>query len=136
MKILVLQIFSLLLLSTTLSAEVRVDTLSKTRTSWDGTPLPAYPAGQPEVTVLKYTIPPNTQLPLHRHPVINAAYVLSGELTVIKSEGNQTKHLKAGETLVELVNQWHYGKNETEQPTELIVFYAGIKEEPLTVLQE
>ena len=59
-------------------------TLLKTTRSWDGTPYPAYPAGQPQVTVLRIVIPPHSTLAWHHHPVINAAYVLEGALTVEK----------------------------------------------------
>jgi len=34
------------------------------------------------------------QLPIHKHPFINAAYVASGELTVIRKEGGE--NLQAG----------------------------------------
>ena len=39
-------------------ASVRVQTLVKSTEAWNGTPLPAYPSGEPEVTVLHITIPP------------------------------------------------------------------------------
>jgi quercetin dioxygenase-like cupin family protein len=57
---------------------------------------------------------------------------LSGELTVF-SEDNKTLHLKAGDSIVEVVNKWHYGKNEGDKTAELIVFYAGVLDEPITV---
>ena len=41
-------------------------------------PLP----GLPQVTVLKITVPPHTALAWHHHPMISAAYVLSGQLVV------------------------------------------------------
>ncbi len=112
--------------------KVRVDVLAKTGSSWDGSLLPSYPAGAPEITILKITIPPGVQLPLHRHPVINAGVLLSGELTVV-TEDNKTLHLKAGDSIVEVVNKWHYGKNEGDKTAELIVFYAGTLNSPITV---
>lgn len=111
---------------------VTVDTLAQTSSSWDGRSLPQYANGEPEITILKITIPPKTQLPLHRHPVINAGVLLKGQLTVV-AEDKQTLHLKAGDTIVELVNKWHYGKNEGDEPAEIIVFYAGIRGGPITV---
>jgi len=109
-----------------------VDVLAKTTSSWNGNQLPAYLNGQPEITILKIIIPPKTALPLHEHPVINAGVLLKGELTVI-SKDNQILHLKAGDPIVEVVNTWHYGKNEGDVPAEIIVFYAGIKGEPITI---
>ncbi len=112
--------------------KVRVDELAKTGSSWDGSLLPSYPAGAPVVTILRISIPPGVQLPLHRHPVINAGVLLSGELTVV-TEDNKTLHMKAGDSIVEVVNKWHYGKNEGDKTAELIVFYAGAENMPITV---
>ncbi|MDX1486642.1 MAG: cupin domain-containing protein [Acidiferrobacterales bacterium] len=111
-------------------AEVKV--LSKTTSSWDGTNLPPYGKGQPEITILRITVPPKVQLPLHRHPVINAGVLLKGQLTVV-TENKETWHLKAGDAIVELVDKVHYGKNEGSEPAEIIVFYAGLKGEPITI---
>ena len=112
---------------------IKVDILSKTSTSWDKKTLPDYPKGKPEITILRITVPPKVQLPLHKHPVINAGVLLKGELTVITEDINETLHLKAGDSIVELVNKWHYGKNEGSEPAEIIVFYAGTPETPITI---
>lgn len=111
---------------------VTVDTLAKTSSSWDGSDLPKYAKGEPEITILKITIPPKVQLALHKHPVINAGVLLKGQLTVV-SEDKETLHLKAGDAIVELVNKWHYGKNDGDEPAEIIVFYAGTRGGPITV---
>jgi quercetin dioxygenase-like cupin family protein len=111
---------------------VKVDVLAKTSSSWDGSALPDYPGGKPEITILRITIPPGVQLPLHRHPVINAGVLLRGELTVT-TEDNKVLHLKAGDSIVEVVNKWHYGKNEGRKPAELIMFYAGMPGVPITI---
>ncbi len=111
---------------------VQVEALARTTASWDGSRLPDYPKGAPEVTILRIKIPPGGQLPLHTHPVINAGILLSGALTVV-TEGNKTLHLKAGEAIVEVVNTWHSGKNEGLEPAEIVVFYAGVVDTPITV---
>lgn len=110
---------------------IKVEQLAKTSLSWDGTPLPAYPEGKPEVTILKYTIPAKARLPLHRHNVINAGLMLRGELRVVAEDGKELR-LKAGDTIIELANKWHYGVNEGEEPVEIVVFYAGSPARPLT----
>ena len=69
---------------------------------------------------------------MHKHGVINAGFLLSGELTVVTEDGS-TLQLKAGEALVEVVNTWHYGKNAGTVPAEIVVFYAGAKDVPITV---
>ncbi|MBA6289490.1 cupin domain-containing protein [Colwellia sp. MB3u-4] len=125
-----------LVLSTIVFAEdtnkVIVETLTKTSLSWDGSELSAYPEGKPEVTILRITIPQGSELPMHKHLVINAGILLKGELTVITKE-NKTLHLKAGSSIVEVVDKWHYGKNEGEIPAEIIVFYAGVAGTPITI---
>ncbi len=114
------------------SSFIKTVVLTKTSSSWDGSSLPAYRKGKPEITILKITIPPKTKLPVHEHPEINAGVLLKGELTVV-SEENKVLHLKAGDPIVELVNKWHYGMNEGNEPAEIIVFYAGIAGKPITV---
>mgnify|MGYP000899664948 CR=1 FL=1 len=43
--------------------------------------------------------------------------------------------LKAGDALIEVVNTWHYGKNSGDTPVEIIVFYAGTADAPVTHLK-
>jgi quercetin dioxygenase-like cupin family protein len=114
------------------ASSVRPNVLAKTSLSWDGSRLPDYPKGTPEVTILRIKIPPGAQLPLHKHPVINAGVLLSGELTVV-TEDNRILHLRAGDPIVEVVNKWHHGKNEGNEMAEIIVFYAGAQDRPITI---
>jgi quercetin dioxygenase-like cupin family protein len=111
---------------------VKVEVLVKTSVSWDGRDLPNYAKGKPEITILRINIPPKVQLPLHEHPVINAGVLLKGELTVVTKD-METLHLKAGDSIVEVVDKWHYGKNEGNEPAEIIVFYAGVQDAPITI---
>ncbi len=115
--------------------EKEVIKLIETSESWNGAQLPDYPDGKPKVTILRITIPPKTKLKMHKHPEINAGVLLKGELTVI-SENQDTLHLKEGSAIVELVNTFHYGKNDGNIPAEIIVFYAGIEGTPITILEE
>ena len=79
-----LSILFLLLLPLALFAKDKAaptkEKLTVSTEAWTGQKLPAYPSGQPEISVLKITIPPGQRLPMHKHPVINAAVVLRGEL--------------------------------------------------------
>ncbi len=111
-----------------------VQKLVKTTQSWDGETLPAYPQGQPEITILRITIPPGTRLDTHRHPVINAGVLISGELMVVTTEG-KTLNLKAGDPIVEVVGTLHYGINQGQVPAEIVVFYAGVTNTPITVVE-
>lgn len=112
--------------------EVHTTQIVKTVNSWDGQPLPAYGNGTPEITILRITIPPHFTLPLHKHRVINAGVLLTGRLTVM-TESGEVLHLKPNDSIVEVVNKWHYGKNEGDEPAEIIVFYAGERGKPITV---
>ncbi len=114
---------------------VASETLVKSSSSWDGSRLPAYPRGQPEVTVMKITIPPGTRLPMHQHPVINAGVLLKGQLVVTTAEGRTLK-LETGDALIEVVGKWHFGTNPGKVPAEILVVYAGVKGTPVTVKKD
>jgi len=126
MKIL-LSLFLLFLTSAFSAENVESVTLAKSAQSWDGSSLPLYPKEAPEISVLKITIPAHTELPLHKHPIINAGYMLKGTLKVVSGE-NKVLHLKAGDALIEVVDTWHYGVNEGDEAVEIVVFYVGTKE--------
>lgn len=111
---------------------VQVQVLAKSGASWDGSRLPHYPEGTPEVSILKISIPPGMRLPVHEHPIINAGFLLSGRLKVVTEEG-KTLDLNAGDSLVEVVGKWHYGVNEGTEPAVILVFYAGEADKPITV---
>ena len=115
--------------------QVEVTQLLKATHSWDGTQYGAYPQGQPEVSVLHYQIAANSSLPWHIHPVINVAYVLSGQLTVVRKRDGKTLVLGPGSVLPEMVNAVHRGRSGDE-PVELVVFYAGTPNVPLTIKSE
>ncbi len=136
MKKLIYAICFALLLSSYVFAidadNIQVETLAKTSLSWDGNNLPDYSKGTPEITILRIKIPPGAKLPLHKHPVINAGILLKGELTVV-TEDDKTLHLKAGDSIVEVVDKWHYGKNEGAETAEIVVFYAGVLDTPISI---
>jgi hypothetical protein len=41
---------------------------------------------------------------------------------------HQILHLKAGESIVKVVDKWHHGKNEGIITVKIIIFYAGRSE--------
>lgn len=108
-----------------------VTRVAETSSSWDGAPLPAYPAGRPQVTILRATIPPHATLPRHTHTVVNAGVILRGELTVVSGNGTE-RTFRAGEGIVELVGTVHYGENRSDGETEMVMFYAGTEGVPLS----
>ena len=111
-----------------------VTQLVKSVQSWNGATLPAYPPGQPEITILRIRIPAGSRLDTHYHPVINAGVLVSGELTVVTTAGD-TLQLEAGDPIIEVVKTLHYGINQGDAPADIIVFYAGIVGTPITVIE-
>jgi quercetin dioxygenase-like cupin family protein len=111
-------------------SSIRIETLVQSNSAWDATPYTRYPDGQPLMTVLRIVIAPHTKLEWHSHPMPNAAYVLSGELT-LEVRGGVRKHFVAGQAITETVNRIHRGFTG-EAPTVLIVFYAGVPGLPLS----
>jgi quercetin dioxygenase-like cupin family protein len=111
-------------------AAIKSETLLRAASSWNNTPYTAYPAGAPELTVLKITIPAHGTLPSHSHPMPNAAYILSGEITVEDQSGT-TRHFSAGQVIPETVNTLHKGV-VGDTPAVFIVFYPAVKGMPLS----
>ncbi len=109
--------------------------LDKVPNSWDGKALEAYPAGKPAITMLRISVPPKVKLPKHYHSVINVGYMLQGELTV-RGENGQSKTIKAGEPLIEMVGTIHYGENTGDTTAVIVVFYAGDSKTPITTATE
>src|SRR5215472_12490070 len=106
-------------------------TLLRTGSSWNGEPYKYYPSGQPELTILRITLAPHTELEWHSHPMPNAAYIVSGELTLERKKDGKKKRFTAGQAVSETVDTLHRGMagNETVVP---IVFYAGSPGVPFT----
>lgn len=109
---------------------IEVKALAVATQSWDNAPLPYYPTGKPEVTILHYMFPAHTKLIMHVHDIINAGMVLSGEVTIVASDG-QEHTFKKGDVIVETCGKPHYGENRGCEDAEVIMFYAGAKGLPL-----
>jgi quercetin dioxygenase-like cupin family protein len=130
--------FSLWLIPAVLGAgepRIEVQQILQTTQSWDGKNYQGYPTGQPQLTVLRITIPPNTALHWHHHPVISVGYVLSGHLTIEKQDTGERMVVHAGQTVAETVQTTHRGFT-TDEPVELVVFYAGEVGRPITINEE
>lgn len=110
---------------------VETETLLESEHAWDGTQYSAYPQGTPQLSVLKITIPPNSSLAWHQHPIPNAVYVQSGVVTVEKKSNGETRQVTAGQVLPEMVDTAHRGYTGNEGAV-LIAFYAGKKGVPLS----
>lgn len=100
------------------------ETLLKTTSTWDNKNFEKINIENPEVTVLKIKIDVGENLPMHKHDILNIAYVKQGTLTVTTDTDEQIT-VNEGECLSEVIGKYHYGKNDGNVPVELIVFYVG-----------
>ena len=100
------------------------ETLVRTTTVWNANRLVPVKLENPEITVVKISLPVGEKLPMHKHPMINVAYMLKGELTV-RTEAGESKTFHAGEPIVEVIDAWHYGENTGKEPVEMVVTYVG-----------
>ena len=122
----------MILCTAVVSYSAEKEVLLKTTSTWDNAEYKKLKIKNPEATVLKIIIGVNEELPMHRHDLVNIAYVKKGTLTVI-TDDNKEITLHEGEVLPELIGKYHYGKNTGKEPIELIVFYLGQKGTPLSV---
>lgn len=125
----------LLLHNAAMAKEVTADILVKGSTSWDGGTI-AYPQGKAELIVQKITVSPGDKeisLAMHCHTIPLAAYVTKGSLKVVKANGEE-KMFKAGDAFIEVMKTWHKGVFNEE--AELIVFYAGEKDVPVSTKKD
>jgi quercetin dioxygenase-like cupin family protein len=106
----------------TTEAPPAADVLLRTTTSWDGGDF-SYPAGNPEITVVRITMAADQVVPLHCHPVPTFGVMLKGTLQV-QTDSGRRKLLTAGDTVVEVMKTWHSSRT-IDGPAEFIVFYAG-----------
>ena len=118
--------------TTNLSFSAQKEVLLKTTCTWDEAVYKKLKIKAPEVTVLKIIINVNEKLPMHKHDLVNVAYVKRGTLTVVTDDYKEIT-LHEGEVLPELIGKYHYGKNVGNEPVELIVFYIGENGTPLSV---
>jgi quercetin dioxygenase-like cupin family protein len=100
--------------------------------SWNGKPYTQYPAGRPLLTMLKVTLKPNTVLPWHTHPMPNAGYILSGDLTLHDRASGMTRTYHTGESFAESVDAEHRGEAGANGAV-LLLTYAGTPGTPTSV---
>ncbi len=131
-KSLILAVALLLFMASNTVYSAQKDVLLQTTSTWDNAHYKKLKIKNPEVTVLKINIGVGESLPMHKHDLVNIAYVKHGTLTVITDKDDQIT-LTEGQCLPELVGKYHYGKNTGDVPVELVVFYIGEKGTPLSV---
>lgn len=112
--------------------QIEAEVLAKSTKDWRGVTLPPYSEGQPEVTIARVTIPAGMALPLHEHPYMTAGVIVQGTIEV-RTDSGDTHIARAGDAVIELVNQAHGGANIGDVDAIILVVYAGIEGQPITV---
>ncbi|WP_140720647.1 MULTISPECIES: cupin domain-containing protein [Gammaproteobacteria] len=106
--------------------------LLRSDTSWNGKPYERYPEGRPQLTVLRFHIPPHTSLPWHTHPMPNAGYVISGQITLEERGTGKLRVIGAGQAFAESVDDVHRGYTGDEA-AEIVCTYAGVEGQALSI---
>jgi quercetin dioxygenase-like cupin family protein len=104
----------------------------QTDASWNGKSYTRYPEGRPQLTVLRFSIPPHSALPWHTHPMPNTAYIISGAITLEERATGRTRTFVAGEAFGESVDDVHRGYTQ-DQGAEIVCTYAGVAGMALSV---
>ncbi len=120
-----------LALLATATALAAPEQILKTDTSWDGGDI-HYPAGDAEITSVILRLEKDQVAKYHCHPIPTLGYVLNGTLDVETKDGKKIR-LTKGDAAVEVMRTVHRGI-AVDGPVEILVFYAGARGVPTTVL--
>lgn len=136
-ELFILLVFTLPLLGqeNTYNRSIQSFTILKTDTTTAGQRLSEFFSNPSEVTGLKVILPPGTETGWHKHSVPGFAYVVKGTLTV-ETESGKTFDFGAGRSFAEVINIGHNGKNTGKDTVELIAYFIGSKDKPITIKQE
>ena len=84
----------------------------------------SYPSGSPQITSTIVTIPVGAETGPHLHEYPLFVYVMGGEITVDYGDHGIKKFVK-GDSFVEAINYTHNGKNNGDEPAEILVVLVG-----------
>jgi len=112
--------------------EIKSTELLRSSQAWDGSALPDYPSGSPELVVCRMVFPVGAKTGWHHHTVINYGIVEQGELTIVCQDGTE-RTFREGEAIVEVVGTIHRGENRGAKPVILNMFYVSTPGLTITV---
>ena len=129
-----LSVLALLLPNSSFAAKQKIETtvLAKSTQNRGGSTLEYCAEGQPEGTAVRVTIPAGMALPLHEHPFMTAGLVLQG-IFEVRTESGKMHIARAGDAVVELVNQPHGGANIGDEDAVILKVYVRVEGQPVTV---
>lgn len=76
--------------------------------------------GDLRVTISQSVIPAGGKLPPHKHPYPRLVQVLAGSLKVTNLDTGQVSQAKAGDWMVDAVEQWHEAQALGDEPVRLL----------------
>ncbi len=118
--------------STNKTMAIQTTELIRTSRSWDGSLLPDFPQGTPELRVLRLDFPVGAKTGWHHHAVVNYGIVQQGDLTIVCQDGTE-RTFREGEALVEVIGTVHRGENRGNKPVVLVMFYYSEPGQQITV---
>lgn len=78
------------------------------------------PAGPLRVTVSETTLPVGGRLAAHKHPYPRVVNILAGRLKVTNLDTGQVREAKAGDWMVDAVEQWHEAVVLGDEPVRIL----------------
>src|SRR5215469_4268906 len=99
--------------------KVRINPVARTDKTVLGQPIVVPPNAELRAFTVEFE--PGARLRIHKHPYPHYVYVEKGTLTVMNVETGRSLAFKQGSFFVEMINTWHYGINETNEPVKLLV---------------
>ncbi len=103
---------------------VKVTRILTSSVASNGQKLSYLKTGNPEVTAMLVEIPAGGETGWHVHRVPVYAYMLGGRITV-EMEGGKRYDFKEGDAIFEVRDIPHNGRNSSDRPARLVVFYTG-----------
>lgn len=94
--------------------------LLQTRQTVSGQPITG-PSGPLQVTATISELAPGETTPVHKHPYLRYDYILEGRIEVTNLVTGKVDVVKAGEFVVDPIDQWHQGKAMDGKRVRLLV---------------
>ncbi len=91
-----------------------------------------FPQSDNQLVAVLAEVAPGGQVGRHLHPNPVFVYMLEGTLT-IEMEGHGTHAFSAGESLAEVVNTWHNGRNLGDTPVRFLLILAAQEGTPTII---
>lgn len=99
-----------------------------------GQPIRA-PSGDLRVTITQTQLPVGGKLAAHKHPYPRVVHVLAGRLEVRNLDTGQTRQAKAGDWMVDAVDQWHEAVVLGDEPVRLMTIDQAPPGQTVTIMR-